>query len=107
MEFICDKKICTGCGLCVSMCPKQCIKMVPVGNLGHLYPQIDQDKCVDCGLCKKKCPSLNIPIQTAPITAYAAIAKDKEEYNSSTSGGAASVLSRYIIEKEALSMAVL
>lgn len=99
MEFICDKKICTGCGLCVAMCPKKCIKMVSVGKLGHLYPQIDQDKCVDCGICKKKCPSLNIPIQKAPITAYAAIAKDKEEYNSSTSGGAASVLSRYIVEK--------
>lgn len=100
MEIICDKEICTGCGLCASMCPKQCIKMVTVGNLGHLYPQIDQDKCVDCGLCKKKCPSLNTPIQTVPITAYAAIAKDKEEYSSSTSGGAASVFSRYIIEKD-------
>lgn len=99
MDKICDKDICTGCGLCASICSKNSIKMVTIDKLGHLYPQIDQEKCVDCGLCKKKCPSLNNPIQTAPMTAYAAIAKDNEEYHSSTSGGAASVFSRYIIEK--------
>lgn len=98
MEVICDKEICTGCGLCAAKCVKQCIKMVAIGRLGHLHPQINQEQCVDCGLCKKVCPSVNVPILNVPITAYAALAKDKNEHNSSTSGGAASVFSRYIIE---------
>ena len=35
MKLICDKKECTGCGLCAARCPKHCIEMKP-GFLGHL-----------------------------------------------------------------------
>lgn len=58
MEIVCDYNICTGCGLCVAECPKQCISLTKRGHLNHFYPQIDTHICIDCGLCKKKCPAI-------------------------------------------------
>lgn len=98
MKLICDKKECTGCGLCAARCPKHCIEMKP-GFLGHLYPEIDQSKCIDCKLCQKGCPSLQDISSCYPKKAYAAWSKDLEDYISSTSGGIASVLSQYIVSK--------
>lgn len=98
MKVICDYKDCTGCGLCAARCPKQCIEMEP-GFLGHLYPEIDQDKCIDCKLCQKGCPSLQDIESSYPKKAFAAWSKDDEDYVTSTSGGAASVLSQYVISK--------
>lgn len=98
MKLICDKKECTGCGLCAARCPKHCIEMKP-GFLGHLYPEIDQSKCIDCKLCQKGCPSLQDISSCYPKKAYAAWSKDEEDYISSTSGGIASVLSQYIVAK--------
>ena len=98
MKLICNKKDCTGCGLCAVRCPKQCIEMKP-GFLGHLYPEIDQSKCIDCKLCQKRCPSLQDISSCYPKKAYAAWSKDEEDYVTSTSGGIASVLSQYIVAK--------
>lgn len=98
MKVICDYKDCTGCGLCAARCPKQCIEMKP-GFLGHLYPEIDQDKCIDCKLCQKGCPSLQDIESSYPKKAFAAWSKDEEDYVTSTSGGAASVVSQYVISK--------
>ena len=98
MKVICDYKDCTGCGLWAARCPKQCIEMEP-GFLGHLYPEIDQDKCIDCKLCQKGCPSLQDIESSYPKKAFAAWSKDDEDYVTSTSGGAASVLSQYVISK--------
>jgi len=87
---------CTGCGLCAKNCPSKCIGLKE-GKLGHLYPVVNNDLCINCNLCVKKCPSNNeIPLLN-PLTAYAAWAIDKNEYHSSTSGGAASIISRKII----------
>lgn len=99
MTEVCNKKSCTGCSLCASVCVKKSISMQTIDNLGHLYPVINQKTCIDCGLCKKVCPSLNEPPKHKPQLCYAAWAKDKEDYVSSTSGGAATILSRHIIDE--------
>lgn len=100
MERVCQNDICTGCGLCSSLCPQKCITMSAMGSLGHLYPKIQQDRCINCGLCQKKCPALNLHEQHSPITAFAAWSKDDIDYKSSTSGGAASILSQYVLSQK-------
>ena len=96
MKIICERHSCTGCGLCASQCPVSCITMKS-RKLGHLFPIIDNKKCFNCGLCQKNCPVTN-PIKShTPKHAYAAWSKDESDYRSSTSGGASSVISQYII----------
>ena len=46
MKLICEKELCTGCGLCAARCPKHCISLV-AEELGRLYPSVDQKKCID------------------------------------------------------------
>lgn len=98
MDKVCDFDKCTGCGLCASSCSKGCISMSKRDSLGHLYPIINAESCIDCGLCQKKCPVLNPVVLNLPTAAYAVWSRDEEDYKSSTSGGAASVISQYVIE---------
>lgn len=99
MIEVCKKENCTGCSLCATMCAKKSITMQTIDSFGHLYPVINQQTCVDCGLCQKVCPSLQTLPKQKPLECYAAWAKDSEDYKSSTSGGAASVLSQHVIKQ--------
>jgi len=99
MKNICDHSICTGCGLCAAQCPKNCISMTISGSLGHLFPKIDQNVCIDCGLCIKNCPALHPLEKKKADVSYAAWSKDEEDYRTSTSGGAASVLTQHVLSK--------
>lgn len=46
---------CTGCGMCVSVCPNNAIKIVEFN--GKKCPQIHLGKCCFCGLCAEYCPA--------------------------------------------------
>lgn len=98
MPTLASNKTCTGCAACMNACAKGAIAMMPQGKLGHMYPAIDCDKCIDCGVCEKSCPSLNPVELKYPKTAYAGWAKCEEENKKSTSGGAASVLTRKVLQ---------
>ena len=98
MEKVCKYENCTGCSLCAAICPKSCIKMQE-GKLGHLFPVVDMASCIDCGLCAGACPANSPAGVLMPSAAYAAWARDSREYVSSTSGGAASVLSRHVLSQ--------
>lgn len=93
------KADCSGCNACAEACPKHCIEMVS-DKKGFLYPKVDTAVCIDCGVCKKACPfeEENRKLH-APLAAYAAWNKDREQYLASSSGGAAHVFSSYIIKQ--------
>lgn len=69
------------------------------GTLLHIFPVINQGICVECGACKQACPVENPIPKVLPLKTYAAWAKDSYEYETSTSGGVAAVLSRVIIKE--------
>ena len=99
MTEICDIKSCTGCAACAGVCAHKAISMVEVPPHGYLHPKINNDLCVDCGLCSKTCPVNNPPVFNSPLTAFAAISKDRDDLMSSSSGTASSVLATHIVNK--------
>ena len=51
---------CVACGLCPTVCPANCIKLVPgEDESGNRYPlvfEIDEFRCIFCGYCQEVCP---------------------------------------------------
>ena len=101
MEKIIDKKLCTGCTACLSICPKKAISFKE-DNDGFKYPVIDKDKCIDCGLCKKKCPVLNTKDNDSINDCYVGFNKDDSEKEKSSSGAIFSLLADYILDNNGI-----
>lgn len=98
MEEICDKDVCMGCWACCNICSKNAISMIE-DKFGFLHPQINHNLCIDCGACRTVCPNNTLPIFHIEMSTYAAVSKNDDIYKKSTSGGVATTLSTFIIEK--------
>jgi len=46
-----DTDKCTGCGLCVEICPVEAIKIS--GGVA----EVDEDICIGCRACEDECPN--------------------------------------------------
>jgi len=56
---------CTGCGICVDLCPVEAISLVPAGDASYSKLKkacINQEICLGCGICKRVCPSDGIQL---------------------------------------------
>lgn len=84
---------CTGCGACVSDCPKNALSLQQ-DKWGYYRSTMNVELCINCGLCSNVCPALNLPQKTnkkePPL--YAFIAADENILESSSSGGIFSLL---------------
>lgn len=88
---------CTGCGACMSGCPRDAIAMER-DKEGFAYPAVDADACVRCGHCTAICPILQ-GREPKPLPAvFAAWNRDDGIRRDSTSGGAFSALADYVLE---------
>lgn len=96
-----EKKDCCGCSACVESCPKNAIVM-KADREGFLYPEIDKNLCIDCKICKKVCPMINAKElkNYEKNSFYLAKHKDKNVLKHSTSGGAFTAISDYILKKK-------
>lgn len=54
-----DEEKCTGCGICVSVCPMDVIRLDEEKNTASIRYLED---CMTCFNCEKKCPSGSIYI---------------------------------------------
>ena len=56
-----EPDLCILCGLCVDVCPPNCITIVRADHAGVGAPSqsvllLDEDLCIRCGLCVNRCP---------------------------------------------------
>lgn len=65
-KTIIDEKVCKGCGLCVSVCPKKILELAPdrINPKGYNPSQcINQEECIGCGMCAIICPDSAITVE--------------------------------------------
>lgn len=92
---------CTGCGVCVAVCPVKCLKLT-IDAEGFAYPVYSGKGCIDCGLCEKRCPVEHrsfLPEHQKDPKTFAALNNDMEVRLDSTSGGVFSVAASAIMDR--------
>ena len=94
---ICHLNACTGCGACVNICPKDCIRLTE-NHEGFWYPEPDAAVCVDCGLCAKVCP-MNQETPKHASTFYMCWNNDAAVLQNSSSGGAFTAIARTMFDR--------
>ncbi len=87
-------KNCCGCAKCESICPTNAITMQ--FKNGHYYPVINKDLCIDCKKCVKEC-NFTLTNNNLPLSSYA-VKHNKAVRLQSSSGGAFTALSDYILQ---------
>lgn len=92
--------ICSGCGMCAKVCPKNCIT-IKLNDKGFYSYEIDKEKCIKCNKCKKVCGQLNNKIEEIKdMKLYSAYSLNEEILKTSSSGGIAHEISLYGIQND-------
>ena len=92
---------CVGCGACINKCPFDAIEF-ELNDRFEEIAKIDTKKCKNCALCKKICPQINETSFFKSQKVYAAWTKDIKEYESTSSGGLATLISKWFIENNGI-----
>ncbi len=106
-EQIASWRLCVGCGACAYICPAQKIKLVDVLEEG-IRPNFDSDGCGNCTECIKVCPGFETIHEHSKNTKgwgpileiWEGYASEPEIRYQGSSGGLASALALYCLEKE-------
>lgn len=94
-----EKSMCSGCGACKNICPRNAISMEE-DEKGFRYPHINYNACINCGLCVRVCPMLKEKEENnKKILAYAAYNNNEDIRMQSSSGGIFSLFAEEIIKR--------
>ena len=65
-KAIVDEKVCKGCGLCISVCPKKLLRLATerMNDKGY-NPAVlsDESACIGCAMCGIICPDSAITVE--------------------------------------------
>ncbi len=63
-RHVIDKDRCKGCGLCVTMCPKNVLEISDQVNTKGYFPafRARPEDCIYCAICCTMCPDVAIDI---------------------------------------------
>lgn len=101
MPALPEKKMCTGCTACTSICPQKCLIMTTDEN-GFFYPKlVKEDSCINCKVCEKVCPITSQKnISGEKTYAYAAYSQNENLRIQSSSGGVFSEIAKTVFDED-------
>lgn len=101
VKFTAENGLCTSCGICKNICPKECISWKR--EKGMYFPEVNEEMCIECGMCIKVCPSIEHSYEEGKVSlldsvagayheAYNAWSKNETVRHMSASGGVVTTL---------------
>ena len=115
IKWVVKRGLCTGCGTCVGVCPREACEMVIDKKRGTYVPKIDKEACRQCGLCFEVCPGHSMDFVSQSQTLFGNIpehvtlgkylgcyighAGDPDVRFDGASGGIVSALLTFALEK--------
>ncbi len=62
--------LCTGCGTCIALCPKEAIELTINEKKGIYIPKLNGEKCNNCGICYKVCPGHEVDFKALNLEIF-------------------------------------